>query len=199
MSLWTFADGKVYAGLWENDYGSRRYSVELDALEDKYWISGSNSGPARDSYFNVAGQNAISDCKVNNNQENSSFCSWFGNIVSPIFNVLGQKTFGVAGSVRSRQLWQYFPIVEKTNVTAISGVTLAQQVNTMIILSGTSSTGSNILSLYDTSSKQETVVMDGSNEVEIYSMSYSQIKNAIMFSGLRFSDNKYVVGEVSLG
>ena len=98
-----------------------------------------------------------------------------------------------------RQLWQYYPTVEKTNVTAIRNVTLAQQVITMMILAGTSSTGSNILSLYDTSSKQETVVMDGSNEVEIYSMSYSQKKNAIMFSGLRFSDNKYVVGEVSLG
>ena len=78
-------------------------------------------------------------------------------------------------------------------------MTLAQQLVTTIILSGLSSTGSNILSLYDTSSKQETIVMDGSNEVEIYSMSYSQKKNAIMFTGLRFSDNKYVVGEVSLG
>jgi hypothetical protein len=117
-----------------------------------------------------------------------------------VFNILGQKTFGVAGSSgQTRQLWQYYPTVEKTNVTAISSVTLAQQVITTMILSGTSSTGSNVLSLYDTSSKQETVVMDGSNEVEIYSMSYSQKKNAIMFSGLRFSDNKYVVGEVSLG
>ena len=98
-----------------------------------------------------------------------------------------------------RQLWQYYPTVEKTNVTAIERVTLAQQVITTIILSGTSSTGSNILSLYDTSSKQETVVMDGSNEVEIYSMSYSQKSNSILFTGLRFSDNKYVVGEVSLG
>lgn len=41
--------------------------------------------------------------------------------------------------------------------------------------------------------------VDDSNEVEIYSMSYSQKKNAVLFTGLRFSDNKYVVGEVSLG
>jgi hypothetical protein len=41
--------------------------------------------------------------------------------------------------------------------------------------------------------------MDGSIEVEIFSMTYSQKKNAVMFSGLRFSDNKFVVGEVSLG
>jgi hypothetical protein len=203
QSLWKFADGKVYVGLWSaEEIGWRRYSTDLDALEDKYWISGSShgNGVPRDAYFKADSQDAIVDCNSENRSKNSSFCSWYGTLVSPVFNILGQKTFGVAGSKgQVRQLWQYFPTVEKTNVTAISSVTLAQQVTTTMILSGTSSTGSNILSLYDTSSKQETVVMDGSNEVEIYSMSYSEKKNAIMFAGLRFSDNKYVVGEVSLG
>jgi hypothetical protein len=157
---------------------------------------------SQESYFLVDGKGGISDCNSENRTKNfASFCGFYGTALSSVFNVLGQKTFGLAGSSGStgRQLWQYYPTVEGTNVTAIKSVTLAQQVITMIILSGTSSTGSNILSLYDTSSKQETVVMDGSNEVEIYSMSYSQKKNSIMFSGLRFSDNKYVVGEVSLG
>ena len=198
LSLWRFADGKVYAGLWNNDSGMKRYSVDLDALENKYWISGSNSF-SDNGYFKINGPEGIPDCTVTTN---SAFCGYFGTYVSPVFNILGQKTFGVAGPYNlNRQLWQYYPTVEKTNVTAINSVTLAQQVTgtTTIILSGTSSNGSNILSLYDTSSKQETVVMDGANEVEIYSMSYSQKKNAIMFAGLRFSDNKYVVGEVSLG
>jgi hypothetical protein len=201
LSLWKFADGKVYAGLWgDPNYGWKRYSTDLDALEDKYWISGNINGVSRDSYFQLGTQDSISDCNSANTVKNNTFCGWYGTFVNPVFNILGQKTFGVAGSSgQSRQLWQYYPTVEKTNVSAINRVTLAQQVITTLILSGTSTTGSNILSLYDTSSKQETVVMDGSNEVEIYSMSYSQKKNAIMFSGLRFSDNKYVVGEVSLG
>jgi hypothetical protein len=201
FSLWRFADGKVYAGLWgDPNFGWKRYSTDLDALEDKYWISGNINGVSRDAYFKLDSLDSIADCSGTNGSKNTSFCGWYGGMVNPVFNVLGQKTFGVAGSTgQVRQLWQYFPTVEKTNVTAISSVTLAQQVITTIILSGTSSTGSNILSLYDTSSKQETVVMDGSNEVEIYSMSYSQKKNAVMFAGLRFSDNKYVVGEVSLG
>ena len=200
QSLWKFADGKVYAGAFlDSMYGIKRYSADLDALEDKYWISGNINGVSRDAHFLVGGNDSISDCGSENYSKNLSFCGSYGSSVAPVFNVLGQKTFGVARGINPRQLWQYYPTVEKTNVTAISSVTLAQQVITTMILSGTSSTGSNILSLYDTSSKQETVVMDGSNEVEIYSMSYSQKKNAIMFSGLRFSDNKYVVGEVSLG
>jgi hypothetical protein len=200
LSLWKFADGKVYAGAFlDSMYGVKRYSADLDALEDKSWISGNINGVSRDAHFLVGGNDSISDCGSENYSKNLSFCGSYGSSVAPVFNILGQKTFGVARGINPRQLWQYYPTVEKTNVTAISSVTLAQQVITMMILSGTSSSGSNILSLYDTSSKQETVVMDGSNEVEIYSMSYSQKKNAIMFSGLRFSDNKYVVGEVSLG
>jgi len=201
QSLWKFADGRVYAGLWSDpNFGWKRYSAEQDALEEKYWISGNTNDLPRDAYFKLDPLDSITDCNSANSSKNTSFCSWYGTIVNPVFNILGQKTFGVAGSAgQNRQLWQYYPIVEKTNVTAINNVTLAQQVISTMILSGTSSTGSNILSLYDTSSKQETVVMDGSNEVEIYSMSYSQKKNAIMFSGLRFADNKYVVGEVSLG
>ena len=201
QSLWKFADGKAYAGLWGGtNYGLARYSTELDALEDKYWTFGNLGGIDRDAHFKFNPRDTISDCSDLNYSKNRGFCGWYGTLVSPIFNVLGQKTFGVAGAPSDgRQLWQYYPIVEKTNVAAIKSVTLAQQVITNIVLAGTSPTGSNILSLYDTSSKQETVVMDGTNEVEIYSMSYSQKKNAILFTGLRFSDNKYVVGEVSLG
>ena len=205
QSLVKFADDKVYAGFWSEPYfGIRRYSTDLDALEDKYWITTDQSGVIRDGYFKVDGVNAISDC-INRavKSPEANFCSLSGITVSPVFNILGQKTYGVAGggtsTMKSRELWQYYPTPEKANVTAINRVELAQQVITTLILSGTSSTGSNILSLYDTSSKQETVVMDGSNEVEIYSMSYSQKSNSILFTGLRFSDNKYVVGEVSLG
>ena len=198
--LWKFADEKVYAVLGGVDYGFKRYSSDLDALEDKYWIAGHHS-LSKDTYFYVDQDGGIPDCKTEVYTQNRAFCGGYGTSLISVFNILGQKTFGVVGNSdpTGRQLWQYYPTVEKTNVTAIRNVTLAQQVITMMILAGTSSTGSNILSLYDTSSKQETVVMDGSNEVEIYSMSYSQKKNAIMFSGLRFSDNKYVVGEVSLG
>lgn len=199
QSLAKFADGKVYAGVWgDPNYGVARYATDLDALESKLWISGMMTDSAPDSYFLI--NESLSDCKSENRSKNGAFCNSWGSAFGAVFNVLGQKTFAVAiGACCEPQLWQYYPTVEKTNVTAINSVTLAQQVITTIILSGTSSTGSNILSLYDTSSKQETVVMDGSNEVEIYSMSYSQKSNSILFTGLRFSDNKYVVGEVSLG
>jgi hypothetical protein len=188
-SLRIFADGNAYAGVCcTSSMGIRRYVAETDLLETKFWVGESGV----DSY------NSGNYCR--DRDANYAFCNFNGSMYSSLFNTFGKKTFAVVGqSGMNKQLWQYYPTVEKANVSAINSVTLAQQVITMMILAGTSSTGSNVLSLYDTSSKQETVVMDSSNEVEIYSMSYSQKKNAIMFSGLRFSDNKYVVGEVSLG
>jgi hypothetical protein len=115
----------------------------------------------------------------------------------------GKSNFVVVVDSLSRQnpsqLWQYFPTVERTNIQKTSSVVLAVQAGKNIVLSGLDPSKRNVLTIYNPVTKQETVVMDGSNEVEIYSMSYSQKKNAIMFSGLRFSDNKYVVGEVSLG
>jgi len=198
MSLWKFADGNVYAGFGS---GMKRYLVGQDALEEKNWISGSRSV---NSYFNFDAPDPLFlECAGANRIKNLNFCTYYGATVNRVFNVLRQKTFGVVGDSTGTglgdQLWQFFPTVERTNVTSVKGIALAQQVITTLILSGTSETGSNILFLYDTSSKQKTVVMDSSNEIEIHSMSYSQKKNAIMFSGLRISDNKYVVGEVSLG
>jgi hypothetical protein len=40
--------------------------------------------------------------------------------------------------------------------------------------------------------------MDASNEIEIYNMNYVASTNMIMFDGLRFSDNQYVIGQVDL-
>ena len=191
-SLQKFADGNIYVGLYaEEHFGVTRYSVDLDALEEKYWIARC----CQDSYFRVE---ELSDCQ-DTATANSAICSLSGAMMRSVFNVLGQKTFVVVGGSGDKQVWQYYPTVKKANVTTIENVTLAQQVLTIIILAGTSSSGSNTLSLYDTSSQQETVVMNGTKEIEIYSMSYSLRSNSILFTGLRFSDNKYVVGEVSLG
>jgi hypothetical protein len=37
-----------------------------------------------------------------------------------------------------------------------------------------------------------------SNEIEMYHLNYVASSNKIMFDGLRFSDNKYVIGQIDL-
>lgn len=197
-----FADGNVYVGLMGGDsYGFRRYLTSSDALEEKYWISGNTNGVNRDAYFLVDPKNGVvEDCSAEKFTTNTAFCGWYGTAVSAWFDIAAEKTFGVAGlSNQNRALWQYYPKVGRANVTSIANVAASHQFGANIILSGVDSKNVNVTSMYDTATGQETVVLDGTSEIEIYSLSYSSTRNAILFTGLRFADNKYVVGEVSLG
>jgi hypothetical protein len=81
--------------------------------------------------------------------------------------------------------------------TSISSYTMGRRVSNTLILTGVDKNERNRLILYNTQTGNETVVFDGSNEIEIYDMVYLASTNKLLFSGLRFSDNKFVVGEVS--
>lgn len=203
-SIWRYADGRVYVGLWgSNDYGVKRYLAETDALEAKFWISGNTNGVERDAYFSAGGTNqnlCLSDPQDPSTwNRDMAFCGWYGTVSMKPFNLTGELTFAVAGgSSEGRQLWQYYPVVEKANVTRINSVTVATQARSSIVVAGTDAQGTNLVSTYDPASKQETVVLDGTNQIEMYTMSYSERTNSILFSGLRFADGQFVVGEISL-
>ncbi|MEY3806259.1 MAG: hypothetical protein RIR69_1071, partial [Actinomycetota bacterium] len=194
-----FVDGNIYVGLTENINNQtmphlRRYLVDSDVFESKAWISRFGFS---DSYFPL-GSSVGGLCWM---ALSDSFCNHNGaSLKSRPFNISG-KTFAVAGNMGYgySQLWQYYPSPEKANVTQVYNVTESLQVGQKIVLAGLAENGSNILSVYDTSAQQETVVMDSSNEIEIYSMSFSARTNSILFSGLRFADNRFVVGTVNLG
>jgi hypothetical protein len=192
-----FVDGNVYIGFSSQDiYGVKRYLSSSSVLEDKYWITRSDSWNPLETYFNV--EDFCSTGGTNPYRENEEFCGYTGTHISYAISVLGQRNMVVAGSPGAkRSLWQYYPTVEKANST-VRSVTLAQGVISNVILAGTNAAGTNLISVYDTSSKQETIVLDASNEIEAYSITYVASRNSIMFTGLRFSDNKYVVGEISL-
>jgi hypothetical protein len=199
-SIWKYADGSVYVGLWgTSEYGIKRFLPELDALESKFWLSGNLNGIGREMYFSADLNQNLCKSSSSGVIEDQAFCGWYGTVSSAPFNISGQSTFAVAGSMgQSRQLWQYFPIVEKANITQIRSVTVASQAQSKILVAGTDAQGVNLVSVYEPAMKQETVVLDGSNEIEVYSMSFSERTNSILFSGLRFIDNQFVVGQISL-
>ena len=92
---------------------------------------------------------------------------------------------------------QYYPTVDPV-LTSVKNVTLAQMVGRKLILAGSTTDSVNTLVVLDLDTFQETILIDSSNEVEIYNMSYITATNKIMFNGLRFSDNTLVVGEVDM-
>jgi hypothetical protein len=94
-------------------------------------------------------------------------------------------------------LMQYYPTVDPV-LTSVRNVTLAQMVGRKLILAGSTTDSVNTLVVLDLDTFQETILIDSTNEVEIYNMSYITATNKIMFNGLRFSDNTLVVGEVDM-
>jgi hypothetical protein len=80
----------------------------------------------------------------------------------------------------------------------VKSIGVAQSVLDYIILSGTDLNGKNITTIYNTSTDTEQVLIPASTEIEVYHLNYVASTNKIMFDGLRFSDNKYVIGQVDL-
>ena len=188
-----FADGNVYLGFNNSSStGVRRYLTSTGALDSKWWIS---SFDFVNSYFQTA-----SVCNGNGGfQKYPGFCGSQGSFLSTSFNIGTSSTVVVAGlrGQNGTTLMQYYPTVEPLS-TSIKNVTLAQMVGNKLLLAGSTDDNVNSLVVFDLTTYQETVLVDASNEVEVYNMSYIAATNKIMFNGLRFSDNTFVVGEVDL-
>jgi hypothetical protein len=194
-SISKFVDGNVYIGLWGGTtFGVKRYLTQSGQLDSKYWISGNTNGIDRETYFN-----AETLCANEERSIMAGFCGNYGTNLIGAFSVLGQKNFVIAGwyGQSGTVLMQFYPTVERSN-SIVNSVSIAQQYLTTIVMAGTDANGTNLLTLYDTGSKQETILVDQSNEIEIYNMTYVSATNKIMFNGLRFSDNRQVVGEIDL-
>ena len=80
----------------------------------------------------------------------------------------------------------------------ITMITMWHQVGNKLLLAGTDKDQRNILSLYDPQTFQETILLDASNEIEIYNLGYVASTNKVMFNGLSFANGQYVVGDISL-
>jgi hypothetical protein len=63
---------------------------------------------------------------------------------------------------------------------------------------GANEDGRYVLTLLNPSNGQEQVLGSPGDEIEIYHLSYAADENTMMFEGLRFSDNRYVIGQVNL-
>lgn len=187
-----FADGNVYMGFNGNSTGVRRYLAATGALDPKWWIFQSDF---EETHFVTS-----SICQGNTAWRlYPGFCSTQASFMSASFNVGSSTTLVVAG-MRGGQgttLMQYYPTVDPV-LTSVRNVTLAQMVGRKLVLAGTTAESVNTLTVLDLDTYQETVLIDASNEIEIYNMSYIVATNKIMFNGLRFADNTFVVGEVDM-
>jgi hypothetical protein len=203
-----FADGNYYLGSWSqsnrgSDSGVIRYVPSTGQLEAKYWIrtnTWKDNGQTVNESVNGSEFNGICTGANGNTNYSDPFCQWGGSLISKVATV-GGRNFVLSQSMdmssSKTSLLQYYPTLQRVPVS-IANVTLIESTGTKLIVTGTDSNGLNIMSVYDPATGAETVVMDGTNEVEIYSMTYVPAVGKVMFSGLQFSNNSYVVGEIAI-
>jgi hypothetical protein len=159
--------------------------------DDIAWIAGTYPP-------GIKSQNDISGICMNN--YSSPFCGNSGAYVREVFNIGTDRTIAISGAQGgsgATELMQYYPTVERAN-TVISSITVWLQVGKKLLLAGTDKGGKNLLSLYDPETFQETLLLDASNEIEIYNLGYVASANKVMFNGLSFSNGQYVVGDIPL-
>ena len=191
--LMRFADNNVYYGVASK--GVLTWLTKTNKNDDFPYIAPSTATQiARNdtTRFCVAGA-AIND----------GFCEIVtGTVTTPgvyirqSFNTLSGKTFVNAGTAPMGTLMQYYPEVKRAK-TVVDKMTIGQVIVDYIIMAGVNTNGQNVLTIYDTTSGTERKLIDETKEIEIYRLNYVS-SNKIMFDGLRFADNKYVIGQVDL-
>ncbi|PTL58221.1 hypothetical protein [Paraconexibacter algicola] len=185
-----FPDGNVYFGVSvTGDYGVRRYLASSDEVDPPLWI-----GPGREDGLPPR-NDSTSLCY--DWVSNQGFCSSTGTWISKAFTTLQGKVFVIAGGGSTGQLVQYFPTLARPT-TAVTKVAVAQGVLNHVVLSGVGAHERNVTTLYDTTDGSERVLIGPDAEVEVYHLNYRADDNRILFDGLRFADNTYVLGQIDL-
>jgi hypothetical protein len=201
-----FADGNVYYGVIGGMFGGQvnRYITATGVADKTPWISrfydakggpGGSTGPAP-----VTNVSSLCDGSGGLLSSSNGFCGSGGSFIKAAYNTAGGKTYvvaGMSGGGMGSQLMVYFPTVEPVQ-SVVSNVTLSTLVGTKLVLAGTNQDGTNVLTVLDTATLQETIIFDAANEIEVYNMAYVASTNKLMFNGLNFADGSYVVGEVTL-
>jgi hypothetical protein len=192
LFLRPFPDGNVYMGLWEGRYGVGRYLTSSKAMDPKFWISGSMAGWTPDRYFDTA-----TVCENADPSLQGAFCGWFGSYIKDAHTTANGHVFVVAGASADGVLMEYYPTLKRV-ATTVTKISVAQSVESNLALAGLNVADQNVLTRLDTSSGTEGILLGPSNEVEIYHLNHVESSNTLMFDGLRFADNKYVLGRVDL-
>ena len=171
--FWQFPDGNVYFP--DGSTCLKRYLIASSQLDARPWASwGSNNGCSNPYDTGYIG-----------------FLSGFGN---PRVWILAN---GSVMSLRNTELVYMYPTLKKAS-QSLSRISFGIPALTSAILVGTNSSGVNQMLLYDSTNDSSTTLVDGSSEIEFYHVNWNSMQNRVYFDGLRFSDNKYVIGYLNL-
>lgn len=127
----------------------------------------------------------------------AAFCRPAGALMTDSVTTADGRVFAVAGPADGGRLVQYFP-EPAIPASGVSKVSLAEVVGENIALAGVDEHEQRVLALHDTQTGSERVLIGHDAELDVFHLAYDDRAGRLRFDGLRFADNRYVLGEVDL-
>ena len=182
-----FPDGNIYFG---TNSAINRYLASSQSIDPQSWLG---SGMWKDI---TSARHTLPQC--GGIGVPVPYVCMSPSSITKTFTTTDGRVFGLVGlGLSTNELVQLYPTPEIIN-TVLKKISVVYQVGTKLVLAGTNSAGTNMLTVYEPSTYQETVIVDQTNETEVYSIAYVAQTGKILFNGLKFSNNSLVVGEVDL-
>jgi hypothetical protein len=197
-----FPDGNAYMGFASSgNSGIRRLLSSTGEVEQKYWTASSSDpygGGTATAYFPIDPCCWGYENHPGPTPSMRGFCGNSGAFIAGFAELQSGKVVALAGSPQhDTSLMQYFPTVTElpTSLTKISNIA---PVGNRIAISGLNASGQNVLVINHVETGVEETILGPDNETEVYHLRYSQSDGKVYFDGLRFADNKYVLGTVDV-
>ena len=171
-AFWTFPDGNIYFP--DGESCLRRYLVATSMIDQAAW--GGWGGRCHPYKYELE--------------------HFIGAFWSKFFWIFANgKVLQIPPSgTKMSFLYPSVVVVDKPLTTITFGIPAL----TSAVIVGVNSSGVNQMVLWDSSTNQTTMLADGRNQIEFYHVRWNAAQNRVYFDGLRFSDNKYVLGYLDL-
>ncbi len=185
-----FPDNKLYFGISDGNLsGVFTMDQNASSLEQTPWI-------ARGTDPQPLGAN----CDAVDQLKDTTHC---GAKVSILHRTPSNKIYALVGESPEASLMKYYADVSAPD-TVVKKITIMQGILSSILLSGLNDNDKNVTTLFDTSDNSELQLIGPENEIEVYHLRYfapgsGELGHRVVFDGLRFSDNEYVIGFYDLG
>ena len=178
-----YPDGDIYMGIWSGIYqGVYPFSTKTNTLPATTapYIGRGLSGYT--PTYDVAGFPELQGTN--------------GAFVRKSLVTTNGKSYAAVDNQGQYPFYQYYPSLSATT-TMIKSVSTALVLSTKIVIAGLNASSANKLVIYDTNTNTEQELLP-TNDIEIYHLNVDAAGNRVMFDGLNFADNKYVIGALDL-
>ncbi len=191
-SIFELPDNNLYVGGSLDDNRNGLYQMGDEGVRKIIHIGRSTAFKAEEGY--ELRYDVMPFCDADQFANYSSFCVYDGTGLSYMYRSPDEHVYVVAGAGDGASLWQYWPEV-KPITTDVYRPTIVSGAMTLLLIAGYDKQGINKLIAYNPAAETTIDLLNGEN-IEIYHFKYSSTSGNVLFDGLRYADNKYIVGVI---